>query len=516
VRVDLRLLLPAAACWLAAALAPGLRPAAALWAVPVLVAAAAVLLARHHGTVLAAALLAAAAGLCATGVRELARASGPLPTLASAGADVVLRLHLSGDPVRRDGIGATGRPYHLMIIPAQATRVATDDGRAWTLRQPVLVLADDTAGWSGLLPSQDLDAAGDLSPPRPGDDVTAVLDARGPPSRVGPPSSVQRVAGQVRAGLRRASAPLPGQAAALLPALVDGDTSGLTSATEHQFRITGLTHLVAVSGENLAVVTGVTLGVVRRLRFGPRATAVVTACAIAGFVVLARPSPSVLRAAVMGAIGLAALAGGRPRPALASLSAATLLLVLADPSLARQAGFALSVLASLGLLVLAPGLAARFARRMPAPVATAIAVPVAAQLACTPVIAAIGGGLGVVAVPANLLAAPAVAPATVLGVLAAVSAPVSGGLARVLALGAWLPCRWLIAVAALGSRIPAATVTAPTGLLGAACGSLLVAVVLAVPSVVSARRRRVRSCPGDGRAGPGHGRGGHRGAAAGP
>ena len=195
---------------------------------------------------------------------------------------------------------------------------------------------------------------------------------------------MQRVAGHVRAGLRHASAPLPGQAGALLPALVDGDTSGLSTATEQQFRVTGLTHLVAVSGENLAVVTGVTLGLVRRLRFGPRATAVVTACAIAGFVVLARPSPSVLRAAVMGAIGLAALAGGRPRPALASLSAATLLLVLADPSLARQAGFALSVLASLGLLVLAPGLAARFARRLPSPVATAIAVPVAAQLACTP------------------------------------------------------------------------------------------------------------------------------------
>ena len=162
-KVDLRLLLPAAACWIAAALAPGFRPAAVLSAVPVLVAAAAVLLLRHQGTVLVAALLAAAAGLSATGVRELARASGPLPGLAAAGADVVLRLHLSGDPVRRDGVGATGRPYHLVIVPAQATRVGTDDGRTWTLRQPVLVLADDTGGWSGLLPSQDLDAAGTLS-----------------------------------------------------------------------------------------------------------------------------------------------------------------------------------------------------------------------------------------------------------------------------------------------------------------------------------------------------------------
>lgn len=491
-RPDLRLLVPAACCWLAVAMFGTGRPAGQLTLAAVCTAlAAGLLLRRDPLRVLAAAgLVAVAAGLVAAGVREAARTTGPLPRLAADGADVVLRAQLSSDPVVRDGVSRTGRRYHLVIVPTQAVRVETDDGRAWTLRTPLLVLATDDH-WRGLLPSQTVTAAGTLAPPRPGDDVAAVLDARGPPARIGPPSAVQALAGWVRAGLRAASLHLPGQAAALLPALVDGDTGRLSTATSNQFRVTGLTHLVAVSGENLAIVTGVVLGGVRRLRLGTRSAALVMALTICGFVVVARPSPSVLRAAVMGGIAVAALATGRRRPALGGLAAAVLVLVLADPSLARQAGFALSVLASLGLLVLAPGLARRLSHRMPLWLATAIAVPVAAQLACTPVIAAIGGGVGLVAIPANLLAAPAVAPATVLGVLAALAAPVSPALAHGLAALGWLPCRWLIGVAQLGSRIPAATVAAPDGRVGALLGCLLVLAVLGGPALL----RRSRAGP---------------------
>lgn len=484
-RPDLRLLVPAAACWLAVAAFGTGRPAGQLeLAVLLTVVAAGLLLRRGPMRVLVATgLVAAAAGLVAAGVREVARTAGPLPRLAAAGADVVLRVQLSTDPVVRDGRSRTGRPYHLVIAVTQAVRVETDDGRAWALRTPLLVLASDD-GWQGLLPSQTVTAAGTLAPPRPGDDVAAVLDARGPPARVGPPSQLQAFAGRVRGGLRAASLHLPGQAAALLPALVDGDTGRLSGATDQQFRVTGLTHLVAVSGENLAIVTGVVLGGVRRLRLGPRSAAFVTALTIGGFVVVARPSPSVLRAAVMGGIAVAALATGRRRPALGGLAAAVLVLVLADPSLARQAGFALSVLASLGLLVGAPGLALRLSRRMPVWLATAIAVPVAAQLACTPVIAAIGGGVGLVAIPANLLAAPAVAPATVLGVLAAVAAPVCPALAHGLAAVGWLPCWWLIGVARIGSHLPWATVAAPDGRVGALLGALLVLAVLGSPGLL--------------------------------
>lgn len=482
---DLRLLGPAAACWLAV-FAGRAWPAGWLLAGAVALTIVAVAGRRHLALVGVVTLLAAAAGLTASGVRALARTTGPVPELAAVGADVVVRARVTADPIARDGV-AHGRAYHLVIVPATVLRLDADDGRSWRLKQPVLVLASSGA-WTALQPSQEVTAAGRLAPPRRGDDIAAVLDARGPPSGPSPPSTVQRTAGHVRAGLRQAASGLPGQRSALLPALVDGDTAGLTARTEAEFKATGLTHLVAVSGENLAIVTGVVLAGVRRLRAAPRTAAAVTLAVIVGFVVVARPSPSVLRAAVMGGIAAVGLLGGHRRQALAGLSAAVLLLVLADPSLAGQAGFALSVLASLGLLVLAPGMAAVLARRLPRWVAVAVAVPAAAQLACAPVIASIGGGLSLVAVPANLLAAPAVPPATILGVAAAACAPVSGVLAHGLAWLASWPCAWLLWVAHVGAQVPAAIVPWPSGTAGA----LLLAAVAGL-TLVTCRRVILRT-----------------------
>lgn len=483
---DLRLLVPAAACWLAVWLAAPWRPGWQIGAALGLGAGAVAGCWRGLALAAVVALLAAGAGLASSGLRAWARTSNPVAQLAAVGADVDVRLQVTGDPLVRDGT-AHGRAYHLVIVPAQARALASDDGRAWRLRQPVLVLADDSA-WSTLQPSQSVTAAGRLAPPRSGDDVAAVLDARGPPVHADGPSLVQRAAGHVRVGLRHAAAALPGQRAALLPALVDGDTAGLSATTEAEFRATGLTHLVAVSGENLAIVTGVVVGATRRLRLAPRAAAAVTLAAIVAFVVVARPSPSVLRAAVMGGIGAFGLVGGQRRRALGGLSAAVLLLVLADPGLAARPGFALSVLASLGLLVLAPGAAAVLARRLPAWLAAALAVPLAAQIACSPVIAAIGGGLSLTAVPANLLAAPAVAPATLLGVAAAVCAPLSSGVARAAAWCASWPCAWLLGVAHEGSRVPASIVPWPSGVGGA-----LLLAALTVPLLVAGRRAILRS-----------------------
>ena len=155
------------------------------------------------------ALLAAAAGLASSGLRAWTRTTSPVARLAAVGADVDVRLRVGGDPIVRDG-AAHGRTYHLVIVPAHVLELDADDGRSWTLRQPILVLADNDA-WSALQPSQTVAAAGRLVSPRRGDDVAAVLDARGPP--VGPslPSLVQRTAGHVRAGLRDAASGLPGQ-----------------------------------------------------------------------------------------------------------------------------------------------------------------------------------------------------------------------------------------------------------------------------------------------------------------
>jgi competence protein ComEC len=256
------------------------------------------------------------------------------------------------------------------------------------------------------------------------------------------------------------------------------------------FKTAGLSHLTAVSGTNVAIVAGAVLLLLRALTVGPRTSAVMAGLAVAGFVVLARPSPSVLRAAVMGGIALVSLASGRPRSAMPALGAAVLVLVFASPPLARDPGFALSVLATAGLVLLGPGWAAWLrSRRVPPGAAEALAVPAAATVATAPVIAAISGTVSLVSIPANLLAAPAVAPATVLGVLAAVVSPVSAGAAEWLARLAGLPVGWLVAVGTRAAHVPAATLAWPGGAAGA--GLLVLALVAGAAALRRPAVRRV-------------------------
>jgi competence protein ComEC len=273
-----------------------------------------------------------------------------------------------------------------------------------------------------------------------------------------------------------------------VPGLVIGDTSRLDPEVEASFRETGMTHLLAVSGSNCAIVVGAVLLLLRRLRVHPRVAAAAAGVALVGFVVLARPSPSVLRAAAMGTVALIALGIGRPRATLPALATAVTALLLLDPALARSPGFALSVLATLGLVVLAPRWRdALRGRGVPRPLAEALAVPAAAQAACAPLIAALFGGVGLVAVPANLLAVPAVAPATVLGVAAAVLSPIAPPVAAGLAWLASWPAWWLVGVARTGAAVPGGTLPWPTGARG---GLALAAVLVLV--VVAARIRAVR------------------------
>ncbi len=180
----------------------------------------------------------------------------------------------------------------------------------------------------------------------------------------------------------------------------------------------------------------------------------VAALGIVGFVLLARTEPSVLRAAVMGTIGLVALGTNGRHRALRWLGTAVVVLMLLDPSLAVSAGFALSALATGGILLLAPSWRDALARWLPRWLAEAIAVPAAAQLACTPLVAAISGQVSLVAVVANLLVAPVVGPATVLGLAGGVLTLVWAPLGRLCGtLASWCVA-WLVAVAEHGAALP--------------------------------------------------------------
>ncbi|MFI0482019.1 ComEC/Rec2 family competence protein [Actinomadura sp. 9N215] len=356
------------------------------------------------------------------------------------------------------------------------------------VRVPVLLIAGDDR-WLRLVPSQRVRLHGRFVSPRGADLLAAVVIVRGPPAVLGPPSTIQRAAEHVRARLRDASAQLPPDQRGVLPGMVVGDTSLLDPDLAEDFRAAGLTHLLVVSGANLAIVIGAVLGLCRLAGAGRRRAPPIAVFAVLAFVVVARPEPSVLRAAVMGLIGMLALFTGRRRHGVPALAAAVLLLVLIDPGLARSYGFALSVLATAGLLVLAPPWRERLARRLPGPLADALAVAAAAQVAVAPVLVMLSGEVGVLSVFANLLAAPAVAPATLLGALAAATAPLSLPLARLIVWPAGLAVGWIIRVARVAADLPYATIPWAGGGLGAA--TLLVTAAIAVLILRSRRLRLI-------------------------
>ena len=180
-----------------------------------------------------------------------------------------------------------------------------------------------------------------------------------------------------------------------------------------------MTHLMAVSGANVTIVCAAVLFSARLI--GPRAAVVLAALTLVAFVIVVQPTASVLRAAVMGAIALAGMLSSRRRQAIPALCATVLVLLAVAPQLAVDVGFALSVVATAALVVIAPVWSRRLAGRgCPKPLADALAVAAAAHVVTAPLVAGISGRVSLVAVVANLAAAPAIAPITVLGSAAAV------------------------------------------------------------------------------------------------
>ena len=314
--------------------------------------------------------------------------------------------------------------------------------------------------------------------------------ARGPAEVRAGPSPLLAWSHDVRERFVERTSALPGRGAELLPGLAVGDTRAVSPELDADMRAASLTHLTAVSGANCAIVVGgvVALGRLLGWRRGVRLAA--GGCALAAFVVLVTPEGSVVRAGAMATVVLAVEATGRPVRGLPVLLLAVMLLLAASPALAADAGFALSVAATAGLLLGTRPIADRLAAVVPRPLALTLAVPIAAQLACQPVLLLISDGLPVYGIVANLLAAPAAPIATVVGLaavaLATVAPPIAGGAVWL----AWVPAEWIGTVARLGSW-PGARLDWPTGLGGA----LLLAVVTAALCawlLVRPRRRRTR------------------------
>lgn len=295
-----------------------------------------------------------------------------------------------------------------------------------------------------------------------------------------PGGLVSRSANGLRRTLAGGARAMEPDDAALYLGLVLGDTRGIDVVTEDAFAGSGLTHIMAVSGSNVASVLVLVGPLTRRCRLGWRLA--VTLGVLLLFAVVTRLEPSVLRASTMAAIGATAVTVGSPAESRRLLATTVLVLLLVDPSLATSVGFQLSVAASAGILLLAR----RLADAVPGPRALIepLAVTLAAQLAVAPLLLPLAGGIPVASLPANLLAGPVAGLVVVWGVPAGLVAGALGGgsiLSRLL----HLPTAWMVSWVAWVAELAARS---PLGELGPVHVAALGAVVLAGSALPSARR----------------------------
>ncbi|MEE6286797.1 ComEC/Rec2 family competence protein [Georgenia sp. MJ173] len=444
--------------------------------------------AGRAGAAAALALAAMVLVALATAAHVHVRSTGLLAELAPRGAVVTVVGTVVGDPrpVATDPSATWGGDERAGPGADRfRTRVRVEQvegrGRLGNVRTPVLVLGP--AAWSAAAMGEEVRASGRLVAVEPGDDVAALLVVGEPPVVTAAAPAHQRLATAMRRGLLEAVADASPQARGLVPGIAVGDDTAMPAELDAAMKTVSLTHITAVSGAHVAIILGVVLGA---LTWTPRwLRATVGGVVLVAFVVLVRPEASVLRSATMGAVALGALLVGRPARALPALGGAVVVLLVVDPWLARSYGFVLSVLATGGLVVLAGPWAARLSQYLPGTLAHVVAVPAAAQVCCAPVIILLEPAIATYAVPANVLAAPAVPPATVLGVLATVCAPWWPGAAAALVVPATWATAWIAGVATVTAGMPGARL----GWLGGAGGALLLAALTVVVLVALSRPR---------------------------
>ena len=434
------------------------------------------------------------AGVVISALHSSQRANDPLLSAPENRSWSSLSVTVDGFPTRvssgfaapdngsGSGSGQSATRWRVPVTVLQA-QVA---GERWTSTSTAIVFGQGDE-WGTVTPGERLRVSGRLGQDAIGSAPSPTIAARSPPEVVGAAPWWSQWAHTIRNALSDNASRLDGDAAGLLPGLVVGDTSGISDQLNADAKATGIAHLLAVSGSHFAVLCGITVVLLRRI--GPRYAAVGGTVTLVGLVVLVGPQPSVLRAAVMGGIALLALLTGRTRSCVPALATAVILLLFVDPQLAVSAGFALSVLATGGLILLAPAWSSALQRSgVPRGWADLLVVPIAAQVVTMPIIVGISGSVSVVGVLANLIVAPVVAPALIVGVLCALTGPWWPGAAAVSAQACAPMLGWIAGVAHALARWPAATVPWPATPVG-----VLTLVGLSIEMLYLLRHRRFRA-----------------------
>lgn len=472
--IDARLVVPASAAWVAAASALSGLPVAVIaagWGASIVMVAIALAVSRWRAVVGIVAVSCALAALVAgvASVRHEARSPHLLAEAAVSGRHLDATAELSS--------ATSDERFAATLVRVRAGDVEL------LAAVPVLVFAD---GFDSRSIGARVALDGRVVEASSGEDVAYLFFADGVPRQVEPAPWWLDWTNTLRSGFADAAAILPGDGARLLPGLAIGDTSAVGDSLDAAMKGSSLSHLTAVSGANCAVIVGLVMvgASAAGVRRGVRVAASVAV--LVGFVALVTPGASVLRAAVMATVALVALARGRPARGVPLLSIAVIVLLVADPWLAVDYGFILSVLATGALLVLAGPIARALARWIPTVLATVISIPLAASLACQPVIVLLDSRIPVFGVVANLLAEPAAPAATVLGLASCVLMPVAPVLGVALARLAWVPASWIAAVANFFAGVQVPWLAGATGL------ALLAGIDALVILVLLTARARIR------------------------
>lgn len=501
-RSDLRLALPAAMVWGASLAGLWLTPAALAVLCLGLAALGVLLLVRLRGrtpavrpqgrrsfrATSAAALLLAAAAAAHSSVAASQRFDGPLAEAIASGKTAVALVEVAGAPRPLGRPGLAGPPERWSV-PVLTREVATG-GVVLRTRAQLVVMGG--GAWGTLVPGQAVRATGKLRPADPGRYEAGTLAASSAPGPADGGSGLEGAAKDLRSRFVRASAFLASDAAGLLPGMVTGDTSALDEGLENSMKAAGMTHLTAVSGANCSLVLGALLLACRRVRM-PRAPAAAAALAGLGmFVMLVGPDASVLRAAVMGAVAVAALAGGRSGRGLSFLCLAVTGLLLVDPGLGGSFGFLLSVLATLGIIVLGRRIIDWTPAGIPRWAAAAVAVPLSAQLLCGPVIVLLQPQFSSYSLLANVAASPLVAPVTLLGTASVPLVVLAPWPATMLIAVAGTFSAGVAGIARFTSQLPGASLPWPEGVPGLLTMILLSVLTFAVAWAAARPRAVVR------------------------
>jgi competence protein ComEC len=283
--------------------------------------------------------------------------------------------------------------------------------------------------------------------------VAGTLIAEGEPKVIKPANKFANALTSIRFKFRNHARALGGDAGALIPGMILGDTTLQSENFSTQMRRAGLSHLTAVSGANFAIVSALVFFLFRGVipRIIPRL--IVTSLFLLVFLLLVRPSPSVLRAGVMAAVVLLSKATGNARNSVAALATAIAALLLLDPFQSLDPGFVLSVLATGGLIFIAPIMTKKLSKHFPEWLAEMIAIPCAATFTCTPYIIFLSGEVSVLSVLFNMLVAPVVAPITIIGFISVLLLPIPV-LTNLLLLTTKPFAQWIVLISGLTNHVP--------------------------------------------------------------